>query len=195
MRTGASGIQVGTAFAFCAESGIEDSIKRQTIQLARAGKVKVFTDPVASPTGFPFKVLQLSGTLSDALQYAARERNCDLGYLRHVYRKEDGTPGYRCPAEPVDEFVRKGGTLADAAGRKCLCNGLVSNIGLAQIRSGTETELPLLTAGDNVSFIPRFLKPGADSYTAAEVIEQLLDETAPVNGAAPAKIVATPMVA
>jgi len=195
LRLGAAGIQVGTAFAFCVESGIEASIKRQTIQLAKAGKAKVFTDPVASPTGFPFKVLQLTGTLSDALQYAARERNCDLGYLRHVYRKEDGTPGYRCPAEPVDEFVRKGGSPADAEGRKCLCNGLVSNIGLGQVRSETQTELPLITAGDNVSFIPRFLKPGADSYTAAEVIEQLLDETAPVNGAAPAKIVATPAVA
>ena len=151
------------------------------MQLAAAGKAKVFTDPVASPTGFPFKVLQLTGTLSDALQYAARERYCDLGYLRHVYRKPDGTPGYRCPAEPPDDFVRKGGMMADAEGRKCLCNGLVANIGLGQVRSETEIELPLVTAGDNVSYIPRLLKPGADSYTAADVIRQLLDETEPVN--------------
>jgi NAD(P)H-dependent flavin oxidoreductase YrpB (nitropropane dioxygenase family) len=182
LRLGAAGIQVGTAFAFCAESGIQAELKRQAIQLASAGKAKVFTDPVASPTGFPFKVLQLPGTLSDPLQYAPRERNCDLGYLRHVYRKPDGTPGYRCPAESVDEFVRKGGLLADAAGRKCLCNGLVANIGLGQIRAETETELPLVTAGDHVTYIPRFLKPGTDSYTAADVIEQLLDETQPVNG-------------
>jgi nitronate monooxygenase len=182
LRLGASGIQVGTAFAFCAESGIQASLKLQAVQLARAGNAKVFTDPVASPTGFPFKVLQLAGTLSDALQYAARERHCDLGYLRHVYRKEDGTPGYRCPAEPVDDFVRKGGSMSDAIGRKCLCNGLVANIGLSQVRSETDIELPLVTAGDNVSYIPRFLKPGADSYTAADVIHQLLDESAPVNG-------------
>ena len=185
LRLGAAGIQVGTAFAFCAESGIQAELKRQAIQLASAGKAKVFTDPVASPTGFPFKVLQLPGTLSDPVQYAARERHCDLGYLRHVYRKPDGTPGYRCPAEPTDEFVRKGGTITDAEGRKCLCNGLVANIGLGQIRSEWEFELPLVTAGDNVSYIPRFLKPGADSYTAADVIRQLLDETEPVNGAAP----------
>jgi nitronate monooxygenase len=183
LRQGASGIQVGTAFAFCAESGIQAELKRQTIQLAIAGQAKVFTDPVASPTGFPFKVLQLSGTLSEALQYTARERSCDLGYLRHVYRKPDGTPGYRCPAEPAEDFVRKGGAMADAEGRKCLCNGLVANIGLGQVRSETETELPLVTAGDNVSFIHRFLKPGADSYTAADVIRQLLDETESVNGA------------
>jgi nitronate monooxygenase len=182
LRLGAAGIQVGTAFAFCAESGIQADLKRQAIQLAAAGEAKVFTDPVASPTGFPFKVLQLTGTLSDALQYAARERGCDLGYLRHVYRKSDGTPGYRCPAEPADEFVRKGGLMADAEGRKCLCNGLLANIGLGQVRSETDIELPLVTAGDNVSYIPRFLKPGADSYSAADVIHQLLDETQPVTG-------------
>jgi NAD(P)H-dependent flavin oxidoreductase YrpB (nitropropane dioxygenase family) len=181
LRLGAAGIQVGTAFAFCAESGIASELKQKTMQLARAGAARVFTDPVASPTGFPFKVLQLDGTLSDPLQYAARERNCDLGYLRHVYRKTDGTPGYRCPAELADDFVRKGGTMAEAEGRKCLCNGLVANIGLGQIRSEKEIELPLVTAGDNVSCIPRFLKPGAESYTAADVIRQLLDETEPVN--------------
>jgi nitronate monooxygenase len=183
LRLGASGIQVGTAFAFCAESGIQAELKRQTIQLAIAGKTKVFTDPVASPTGFPFKVLQLTGTLSEALQYNARERFCDLGYLRHVYRKPDGTPGYRCPAEPADDFVRKGGATADAEGRKCLCNGLVANIGLGQVRSETEIELPLVTAGDNVSFIHRFLKAGTDSYTAADVIGQLLDATEPLDAA------------
>jgi NAD(P)H-dependent flavin oxidoreductase YrpB (nitropropane dioxygenase family) len=186
LRLGAAGIQVGTAFAFCAESGITPELKRQAIQLAHAGSSRVFTDPTASPTGFPFKVLQLSGTLSDALQYAARERGCDLGYLRHVYRKADGTPGYRCPAEPVDDFVRKGGLMADAIGRKCLCNGLVANLGLGQIRSESDSELPLVTAGDNVTYIPRFLTPGADTYTAVDVIRQLLDETQPVNSTAAA---------
>lgn len=182
LRLGASGIQVGTAFAFCEESGIQPALKRKTIQLASAGAVRVFTDPIASPTGFPFKVLQMEGTLSEAGQYANRVRSCDLGYLRHVYRKADGMPGYRCPAEPVDDFVRKGGTIADAQGRKCLCNGLVANIGLGQVRSENESELPLLTAGDHVTYISRFLKPGRDSYTADDVIGQLLDETEPVNG-------------
>ena len=177
LRLGAAGIQVGTAFAFCAESGIQTELKREVIELARAGRAKVFTDPVASPTGFPFKVLQLPGTLSDPLLYAARERRCDLGYLRHVYRKQDGTPGYRCPAEPADDFVRKGGNPPDGEGRKCLCNGLLANIGLGQLRSETEMELPLVTAGDNVSCISRFLQTGNEFYTAADVIQQLLDET------------------
>jgi nitronate monooxygenase len=182
LRLGASGIQVGTAFAFCNESGLRPELKQQALQMSRAGTAHVFTDPIASPTGFPFKVVRMSGTLSEADQYAARTRICDLGYLRHLYRKPDGTLGYRCPAEPVDDYVKKGGTVADAQGRKCLCNGLVANIGLNQVRSNSEEELALMTAGDDVAQVARFLKPGCDTYTAADVVRCLLDETIPVNG-------------
>jgi nitronate monooxygenase len=183
LRRGAAGIQVGTAFAFCNESGLRPELKRQVLQMSRARTARVFTDPIASPTGFPFKVVQMEGTLSHADQYAARTRICDLGYLRHLYRKPDGTPGYRCPAEPVDDFVKKGGTVADAQGRKCLCNGLVANVGLAQVRSEQEQELALMTAGDDVANVARFLKPGCDSYTAADVMERLLDTAIPINKA------------
>ena len=182
LRLGASGIQVGTAFAFCNESGLHPELKRQALQMSRDGVARVFTDPVASPTGFPFKVVQMPGTLSEADQYAARTRICDLSYLRHLYRKPDGTLGYRCPAEPVDDYVKKGGTLADTQGRKCLCNGLIANIGLNQVRSNSEEELALMTAGDDVAQVARFLKPGCDTYTAADVVRCLLDETTPVNG-------------
>ncbi len=174
LRVGAAGIQVGTAFAFCAESGLQADLKHQALQLSRAGKARIFTDPVASPTGFPFKVVQMDTTLSAAPVYEGRNRICDLGYLRHLYRKADGTPGYRCPAEPVDDFIRKGGTEAAAQGRKCLCNSLLANIGLGQVRSATDTELALLTAGDDVADIARFLKPGQDSYSAADVVAYLL---------------------
>lgn len=174
LRVGAAGIQVGTAFAFCAESGLQADLKHQALQLSRAGKARIFTDPVASPTGFPFKVVQMDTTLSAAPVYEGRSRICDLGYLRHLYRKADGTPGYRCPAEPVDDFIRKGGTEAAAQGRKCLCNSLLANIGLGQVRSATDTELALLTAGDDVADIARFLKPGQDSYSAADVVAYLL---------------------
>jgi NAD(P)H-dependent flavin oxidoreductase YrpB (nitropropane dioxygenase family) len=175
IREGAAGIQVGTAFAFCDESGIEPSLKRQVCQLAKTGHASVFTDPLASPTGFPFKVLQMADTLSEAGAYAARERFCDLGYLRQSYRKSDGTIGYRCAAEPVADYVRKGGAAQDTNGRKCLCNGLMTNTGFGQIRSNGTRELPLLTAGNEVSELARFLKPGVDSYTAADVVAYLLN--------------------
>ena len=184
LRLGATGVQVGTAFAFCNESGLRPELKQRALQMSRAGNARVFTDPIASPTGFPFKVVLMPGTLSEAGHYAARTRICDLGYLRHLYRKPDGTLGYRCPAEPVDDFIKKGGTVEDAQGRKCLCNGLVANIGLSQVRSDSEQELALMTAGDDVAHVAQFLKPGCDTYTAADVVRCLLDETVPVNGVA-----------
>ena len=178
LSLGAAGIQVGTAFAFCEESGIRPDLKQQVFQLSREGKLRVFTDPLASPTGFPFKVVQLPGTLSDAKSLPSRERFCDLGYLRHAYRKADGTTGYRCPAEPVDDFIRKGGTLEETHGRECVCNGLVATIGLAQVNPGNVSGLPLVTAGNEVAYVASFLQPGRDSYTAAEVVQLLLGKTA-----------------
>lgn len=175
-RLGAAGVQVGTAFAFCEESGIRPDLKQQVLQLSREGKAGVFTDPLASPTGFPFKVVQLPGTLSDAHARPPRTRLCDLGYLRHAYRKEDGTLGYRCPAEPAADFIRKGGAAADSEGRLCVCNGLVSTIGLAQVRADNTMDLPLVTAGNDVAQVSRYLPPGRDSYTASEVVRYLLGE-------------------
>src|SRR5690606_4415778 len=62
---GAAGIQVGTAFALSDESGLDSPLKARLIESALSDTLHIFTDPVASPTGFPFKVAQLSGTLSD----------------------------------------------------------------------------------------------------------------------------------
>jgi NAD(P)H-dependent flavin oxidoreductase YrpB (nitropropane dioxygenase family) len=174
LRLGATGVQVGTAFAFCEESGIRSELIQRAIQLSRLGTLGVFTDPVASPAGFPFKVVQMEGTLSEADPYRARPRICDLGYLRHPYRKADGTLGYRCPAEPEADYVRKGGTLADTSGRKCICNGLPATIGLGQVRSEDEGELALVTAGNDVAGIARFVPAGGESYTAADVVRYLL---------------------
>jgi nitronate monooxygenase len=169
---GAAGIQVGTAFAFCDESGIDASVKRDAIRASRTGMARVFTDPVASPTGFPFKIAQLSGTLSDPECYATRERICDLGYLRQVYRKPDGTVGYRCAGEPAADYERKGGQRADTVGRKCLCNGLAATVGLAQVRDGLP-EPRLVTAGNELSDLARLLTNGRDGYSAADVLHYL----------------------
>jgi NAD(P)H-dependent flavin oxidoreductase YrpB (nitropropane dioxygenase family) len=128
----------------------------------------VFTDPIASPTGFPFKVVVTGAPEPE------RERVCDLGYLRVAYQREDESIGWRCPAEPVDQYVRKGGAIEDTEGRKCLCNALMANIGLGQVRDEGVVEPPILTAGDDLDSIRRFLPAGASSYTAADVIAGLL---------------------
>ncbi len=175
-EAGAVGVQVGTAFAFCQESGMDQKLVKQTVEMSVAGKAKVFTDPVASPTGFPFKVLLMDDTHSESEAYEQRNRICDLGYLRHAYKKENGKMGWRCPSEPIEDYLKKGGSIEDTKGRKCVCNGLLSNIGLGQIQRDGELEKPLITSGDDVVNIARFLQPGASSYSAADVIKYLLAE-------------------
>ena len=172
---GAAGVQVGTAFAFCAESGLRQDYKRTLLERAIACQATVFTDRLASPTGFPFKVAQLEGTLSDPDVYAARPRVCDLGYLREAFRTADGRIDYRCPGEPTSLYVSKGGKLENTLGRKCLCNALVANIGHAQIRSGKHVEPGLITSGDDLKTIPQFLPAAEHSYSAAHVIARLLE--------------------
>jgi nitronate monooxygenase len=174
LHLGATGIQVGTPFAFCDESGLDPELKRQALALCRSGQARVFTDPLASPTGFPFKVAQLESTLSCAANYQVRPRICDLGYLRHLYRKPDGSVGYRCPAEPLEHYVRKRGAAQETLGRKCLCNALVAAVGLAQFRPASANEAPILTTGDSFAQLAQFLRPGREAYSAADVLHQLL---------------------
>jgi nitronate monooxygenase len=177
LRLGATGVQVGTAFAFCEESGFTAETKEQVLTLSKAGTAKIFTDPVASPTGFPFKVVELEGSLSDQAIYEKRSRICDLGYLRTAYRRDDGTVGWRCPSEPVDDYLRKGGAEADTVGRKCLCNSLIANIGHPQIQRNGDVEGELITSGDDVADVARFMPEGSDTYRAIDVIRYLLPGT------------------
>jgi NAD(P)H-dependent flavin oxidoreductase YrpB (nitropropane dioxygenase family) len=174
---GAAGVQVGTLFAYCEESGFETEVKQQVMDEVLAGKAQVFTDPKASPTGFPFKVVTLPGSMSEPEVYEQRTRVCDLGYLREAYRTEAGKVGYRCASEPIADYVAKGGDVAETVGRKCLCNALMANIGLGQVQKGkTAPELPLVTSGDDLAGIARILKPGATTYTAAEAVDYLLGQ-------------------
>lgn len=171
-EAGAAGIQVGTLFAYCRESGIAQGIKRKVLEMIAAGKATVRTDPRASPTGFPFKVVSIEGTMSEPDTYEARRRVCDLGYLREVYRTEDGGHGYRCASEPVADYVRKGGDAADTVGRKCLCNALMADVGLGQARKRGVEELPLVTSGDDLAAIVPLM--GEDGYGAADVLNYLM---------------------
>ncbi len=174
LALGATGVQVGTAFAFTRESGLREDLKQALLDKARRHEATVFTDPLASPAGFPFKVAQLEGTASDDDVCAARPRICDLGFLSELVRAEDGTLFHRCPAEPLSLYLSKGGKPEDAVGRKCLCNALMANIGHQQVRCGTHVEPPLVTAGDDLTEIARFLPESATTYSVADVLNALL---------------------
>jgi nitronate monooxygenase len=170
---GAHGIQVGTAFALCRESAIRLELKHNILRKLNAGTLKVRTDLNLSPTGFPFKVVELEGTVSEDETDAARERICDLGYLRQLYAKGESNVGYRCPSEPESHFLAKGGTIEGTVGKRCLCNALLATVGLGQVRDGVP-EPPVVTLGDDHSFLPHVTRGDDIDYGAVDVIEYLL---------------------
>lgn len=174
LDAGAAGVQVGTAFSLCDESGMEPELKKRMLRKVLDEEAEVFTSPLVSPTGFPFKVAQLEGTLSDPEAYNARNRICDLGFLRILYKRENGSIGYRCAAEPVDDFVKKGGNIEETVNRSCLCNNLLSTAGFPQRRKDGYTEQPIITSGDDLVNAGQFLKEGKNSYSAEDVVRYLL---------------------
>lgn len=171
---GAAGVQVGTLFALSVESELDVALRQELLSELAAGRLKVRTDPLASPTGFPFKVASLPGTLSEMDTYAARPRLCDLSYLRVPYEREPGIVGYRCPAEPVQAYVRKGGAVADTVGRKCLCNALTANVGLGQTRRDGYHEEALLTLGADLDGVTELLTVRPAGWTAAQAVDYLV---------------------
>jgi NAD(P)H-dependent flavin oxidoreductase YrpB (nitropropane dioxygenase family) len=187
VKMGAQGVQCGTLFALADESGMDKDTRQEILSAIAEKDLSVFTDPVASPTGYPFKVLKLDNTLSNDDNYEARPRLCSLGYLRTPYIDDDGKIGYRCPAEPVEDWVKKGGEIEATKGRKCLCNALCANVGFPQTRAvkadtGDKmiyVEGKLITIGDEVNNCRRFMKQdetGRWGYSAAEVVDYLKSE-------------------
>ena len=160
-----AGFQAGTVFALSTESGLASELKAQVLRKAADGTLAVVTDGSVSPTGFPFKVHQLEGTLSDPAVRDARERRCDLGYLRQPVER-DGELVYLCPAEPEPTLKSKGGRPQQAAGRVCLCNALFAAAGLPQHRHDGYVEAPIFTGGDDLDVVRR-LSPDGDRYSAA----------------------------
>jgi nitronate monooxygenase len=182
LDNGAAGVQVGTAFAFCSESGLTREYKDQVLEGVLAGTGRVVTDAVASPTNFPFKVVRLQGSLTEPDVYAGRPRICDLGYLRDAYRTAEGSIGYRCASEPVTVYVSKGGKTENTVGRKCLCNALMANIGQPQVRN-KYVEKGLLTSGDDLTELAPFLPLEGLVYTATDVVNKLMSGLADLGEA------------
>lgn len=175
LADGAAGVQVGTPFALCDESGMDPVLRRRVLREVCEGRASVLTSATVSPTGFPFKVVRLDGTLSDERVYAARERVCNLRFLRTLFRKDDGSVGYRCPAGPVDDYVRNGGDAADTMGRVCLCEALNATAGFPQRRENGYVEPPIVTAGDDMATISPLVRADGSGYSAADVIRYILD--------------------
>lgn len=177
LGAGAAGIQVGTSFALCRESGLDPQLKRRILRQVGDGTIDVRNDWRASPTGFPFKVVEVEGTLSDPQIYADRRRVCDLGVLRVPYKTPEGSIGYRCPGEPERAYSGvKGGRAANIEGRLCLCNGLFATAGFAQLRPSGYIEPPVITGGADYVAVAHLLDTLPDDrelYSASDVINYL----------------------
>ncbi len=174
LAAGAEGVQCGTIFALASESGLTADLRQHIIDDVRAGTLHVRNDPLASPTGFPFKVAELDDTLSEPAVYAARPRICDLGYLREPAERPDGSLVYRCASEPEHMYVKKGGDAAATAGRVCLCNSLFANIGFPQRRSSGFVEPAAVTLGQDLVGAARLLAERPDGFGGAEAVAWLL---------------------
>ena len=172
--SGAAGVQVGTLFALSEDSGLAPHLRDGLLSQLRSGTLDIRTDPLASPTGFPFKVAQVPGTLSDEGALAARPRLCDLGYLRTPYVRPGGAVGYKCPSEPVEDYVRRGGTVEETVGRACLCNSLMANVGLGQTRDDGYQEDPLVTLGTDLVGARALASAHPSGWSAGQALDWLL---------------------
>ena len=177
-EAGATGIQVGTLFAFARESGMEEGLRHQVLAAVREGGIDVRTDGRSSPTGYPFKVVQIDGSVAREDVYDSRPRVCDNGYLREPVVTPTGRLAYRCPAEPVAAYLAKGGDLTDTEARRCLCNGLLATAGYPQVQKDGTVEPPIVTSGDDLAHLADLLPSGGDDYGALDVVRYL-------TGAAP----------
>lgn len=175
IAAGATGIQVGTPFAYCQESGFTDDLKARVREGLRSRDLRVFKDSQVSPTGYPFNVVKNVGL--DESYDMEMNRRCDLGFLRQQYQRQDGTVGFRCPAER-EAYVRSGGAVEDTVNKRCLCNTLAASVGLGQVRR-RGAEVPLLTAGNDIEIL-RQLFARNPRYGARDVLDHFRGVHSPV---------------
>ena len=181
LAMGATGIQFGTLAALSGQSGLAPELRLQALDLLKQGKLTIRTDGRASPSGFPFKVAEIPGTLSEETVLSARRRICDIGFLQSAYLTPEGDLSFRCPAENVDEYVRKGGKVPHTKGRVCLCNGLLATAGFPQTWPNGYKEPPIVTLGDDLDPARKLLEslpPGQKTYSIGKALKYI---AAPLN--------------
>ena len=176
LALGATGIQAGTAFALTKESKLTSRIKNDCIDGIRNDTLETLTDPLASPAGYPFKMTSLEYSVANQKTYEDRKRICDLGFVSQVYKRQDGSLGYRCPSEPIEVYVSKGGARNDTIGRKCICNGLAANVGIGLTRKNGYAEPPMVCLGKDIANLKPIIKPDSNEITAKEVIEYIVGD-------------------
>jgi nitronate monooxygenase len=184
LDAGATGVQVGSNFALAQESGMKPAYRTAILEALKRGAddATMVHTTLFSPTGFPFKVVQLDDTVANTKVYAARPRVCDLGLLQRRTLSKPAADGtrrlyHRCRAEPVSSFVNKRGLERNTSDQRCLCNGLISCAGLGQIRTqnGHVVEEPaIVTLGQHLDGIRRLSRQGQSTYWVRDVVADIL---------------------
>ena len=184
IAAGAFGVQVGTVFALTEESGMKPAFRCAILNDLKKGTddASLVHTTLFSPTGFPFKVVQLDGTLAEETVYAARRRICDIGLLEQRGLDKPSSDGtrrlfQRCPAAPVEGFINKRGLKFNTEGRRCLCNGLIACVGLGQInkQNGEMVEEPaIVTLGNHLDGVRRLSRQGQTTYWVRDVVSEIL---------------------
>jgi hypothetical protein len=83
----------------------------------------------------------------------------------------------RCPAAPLEGFINKRGLVHNTDGRRCLCNGLLSCVGLGQVIRQTGEpmeEAAIVTLGNHLDGIRRLSRQGQTTYWVRDVVNDIL---------------------
>ena len=181
LALGATGIQVGTAFAFCDESGLSTDLKERTLAACREGSIKVFTIRTHRRRGFRSRCCSRwarcqSRTSSKDVRAFVTWAICASPIVRRT-----APWAIAALASRWRITCAKGGPSQRLTARKCVCNGLVAAVDYAKVRPSGETEPVLVTAGDDAANLHRFLRAGRSTYSADDVIDNLLGAPVPTS--------------
>lgn len=184
LAAGAFGVQVGTLFALAEESGMKPAYRSAILTALKNGAADedLVRTTMFSPTRYPFKVVQLDGTLADDAVYAARRRVCDIGHLQQRGLSLPDADGsrrifQRCQAAPVEDFIQKRGLERNTEDQRCLCNGLLACVGLGNVvrQDGAMVEEPaIVTLGNDLDGIRRLSRSGQTPYWVRDVLADIL---------------------
>lgn len=184
LAAGANGVQVGTVFALAEESGLKSEYRSAILAALKNGvdDADLVRTTTFSPTGFSFKVVQIQDTLSEEDVYDSRRRLCDIGMLQQRgFSKPDEngqrTLFQRCPAGPIETYVKNRGLERNTDERRCLCNGLLACVGLGQVKEihGELVEEPaIVTLGNHLEGIRRLSRQGQTHYYVQDVVTDIL---------------------
>ena len=179
LALGAIGIQVGSIGADSTGSGFQPHLSAYIRKHAYRGDLVVDCNLKVSPTTYSFKVAIIPGTLGDPEVYEARVRICDIGALLVPYLKGgEGKDkyGYRCSAEPIISYCKKGGNRKDTDCKGCLCNGLFSTVDLGQRLANGLIEPPIVTHGKDYSFIQYLILHENGKFSIEDATRRLLSK-------------------